>query len=901
MIDSTTLDHIAATLQAHRDQMVCAWSRYIAQTGYTGRDKATTRKLLAQLADRFIQALTAPNPSQSEAETIGVDLADYQYLAPETVGRTVEILYTHLTQTLPPEQITIITGRLHTIISWFITGYTAQSRVAILNQQESIIQALIGQLKDRNEALDEARQTLETRVEERTQALTRANNRLYEEITRRQQAEDAYKTLSDNDQQALFIHQDGQIAFINDASSYMTGYDITELRSMSIDDFIAIVHSEDQAQVEALFLEVEALPYPSETLRLEYRYHRKNGELRWAEAFTSKVRFKGAAAFQAVVIDITDRKRAEEALRKSETRYRNLINTSPDLMVAHVDGRVTMANPAAARMLQAPSPEHLIGKEAVALSHPDYQAIHRSRLNQLLLGETIPPLEIQLPQGDEDPIALELRTVRLESQEASPTILVVGRDITQRKQYEAQLSRANDELEVRVQERTSELTQANKKLTEEIKERTRIAQELRRSNAELKVYNTITTQIGEEQEVGTLLDHLLDEIRTLIDVQCVWINLINPNTEDPTITASAQKGDDQAAEGPYAIKTTITEAVLREGIPIAAVASSSHTPPYMVDESKALDGMINALGLPLYIQQQTAGVLGLIFSEDQSDPASGEVAKGQTIRSTLTLQDMQFLKTLAAQIGITVENIHLTRLAADVELLKAAAEMRSQLISNFTHDLKSPLGLIKFSSTTLLRDDVQFDQETQQELLTDIDARTNELTSIVNQILELDGLENGAVELHRAPTDLAELVDQTLTSMQRGLNQHRLSYDFANKPLVAHADARYVKEVLNNLLDNAIKYSPQGGAITVRGRRIHEQIEISVSDHGVGIPQEELDRIFERFYRINNKVTQNTSGFGLGLSICRGIIEAHGGRIWAESQAGQGATIRFTLPVTVTM
>jgi two-component system sensor histidine kinase VicK len=110
-------------------------------------------------------------------------------------------------------------------------------------------------------------------------------------------------------------------------------------------------------------------------------------------------------------------------------------------------------------------------------------------------------------------------------------------------------------------------------------------------------------------------------------------------------------------------------------------------------------------------------------------------------------------------------------------------------------------------------------------------------------------------------------------------------------------DPKCIEQVLRNLLSNAVKYSPNGGTITVQGRKDEGRLLIQVSDQGIGIPEEDLDKVFERFYRVENEITQNIRGVGLGLPVCRGIVEAHGGRIWAESTLGVGSVFSFTLPI----
>jgi len=133
--------------------------------------------------------------------------------------------------------------------------------------------------------------------------------------------------------------------------------------------------------------------------------------------------------------------------------------------------------------------------------------------------------------------------------------------------------------------------------------------------------------------------------------------------------------------------------------------------------------------------------------------------------------------------------------------------------------------------------------------------------------------------------------------MEKLSSQHQLAGVLPIEPLVTTADSKRIEQVLRNLLDNAIKYSPQGGTITLQAYQDEAQIVFSIKDEGIGIPAEERERIFERFHRVENEVTRRMRGAGLGLAVCRGIVEAHGGRIWVDSQAGAGSTFCFTLPI----
>jgi two-component system sensor histidine kinase KdpD len=262
----------------------------------------------------------------------------------------------------------------------------------------------------------------------------------------------------------------------------------------------------------------------------------------------------------------------------------------------------------------------------------------------------------------------------------------------------------------------------------------------------------------------------------------------------------------------------------------------------------------------------------------------------------LSHHERQTLAAIGHQIGVAIENVRLAEQTVEIEILRELDRLRSELIANVSHELRTPLGLIMLFCTTLLQQEVDLDRETQREFLNDIKEEADRLEKIVNNLLDLSRMQNGRLYLDRQPTDIARLVRATLASVRPQLTAHRLVYDFPPQPLVTAADSKRVEQILRNLVSNAIKYSPAGGEITIRGSSTENEILIQVSDQGVGIPPQDLTRVFERFYRVANETTQQVDGVGLGLAVCWGIVEAHGGRIWVESTPGIGSTFNFTLP-----
>ncbi len=223
--------------------------------------------------------------------------------------------------------------------------------------------------------------------------------------------------------------------------------------------------------------------------------------------------------------------------------------------------------------------------------------------------------------------------------------------------------------------------------------------------------------------------------------------------------------------------------------------------------------------------------------------------------------------------------------------------MRSELIANVSHDLRTPLGLIKLSTTSLLATDISFNEEVRQELLGVILDETDRLEKIVDDLLLLAQVESGRLQLHKQRMQATVLIEQAIKSMDAEVQQHQIEYEVNPSSLNINLDPDRMDQVLCNLFSNAIKYSPQGGTIRVEAYADDKQAFLTVADQGIGIPAQELERVFDRFYRLDNPITRQVRGAGLGLAVCRNMVRAHDGHIWAKSTPGQGSTFFITLPL----
>ena len=231
----------------------------------------------------------------------------------------------------------------------------------------------------------------------------------------------------------------------------------------------------------------------------------------------------------------------------------------------------------------------------------------------------------------------------------------------------------------------------------------------------------------------------------------------------------------------------------------------------------------------------------------------------------------------------------------DVSSERIVEEMKSTFVSTVSHRLRAPLTSIYGFAETLLRRDVLFGEEERRTFLEYISSEAQRLTTIVDTLLSVARLEAGDMQVELAPTDLRAVVSDAISSVQEGaaVNGHRFVLELPDEPLAASADREKLVQILRNLLENAVKFSPDGGTVTVEAHRRAGRVEVRVVDQGEGIPEAEREHIFSKFHRADS----GDSGAGLGLFIARGLVLAMGGRIWVDSAEGGGSSFAFELPL----
>jgi K+-sensing histidine kinase KdpD len=287
------------------------------------------------------------------------------------------------------------------------------------------------------------------------------------------------------------------------------------------------------------------------------------------------------------------------------------------------------------------------------------------------------------------------------------------------------------------------------------------------------------------------------------------------------------------------------------------------------------------IAAPLTVGDQKYGVLVLETLKSQAE---------------FELTDLPFVQTIADLIALAIDRARLEAKADAIRSARQADRLRSEVMATLSHQLRMPLSAIKGYATALMLDEIQWSDAKRKEFLQLVDEETDSMQAMIKELLDSSLIDVGQMSLELQPIRIPYMARDISADFQRRYERHRIIIDFPPDFPILDIDPRWMKQVFRNVLDNAIKYSPEGGLIVLRGEIRQNVVVIGVSDQGIGISPEDLIPLFERYYRGRSHNGFRVPGTGLGLPVARAIVEAHGGRIWAESKVGQGTTIYFSIP-----
>lgn len=272
---------------------------------------------------------------------------------------------------------------------------------------------------------------------------------------------------------------------------------------------------------------------------------------------------------------------------------------------------------------------------------------------------------------------------------------------------------------------------------------------------------------------------------------------------------------------------------------------------------------------------------------------NGEIMVWHT--AELDQPQIRLLRAFASQTSLVLEKAYFANAERRARLLEESDRLKSTLLSSVSHELRTPLSTIKASVSSLRSGEIDWDSDARRELLTAVEEESDHLNQLVGNLLDMSRIEMGALQPDQKSNSLREILSGTVRRMRQQLAKHTLLINFPDNLPPVFVDYSQMDQVFANLLSNSAKYAPIGSRITVNAIHISEDlVQVQVINEGPPVAEEHLTRIFDKFYRVTDAAM--VTGTGLGLSICKGIIEAHHGKIWAENRK-EGFTFNFTIPV----
>lgn len=440
--------------------------------------------------------------------------------------------------------------------------------------------------------------------------------------------------------------------------------------------------------------------------------------------------------------------------------------------------------------------------------------------------------------------------------------------------------------------RMAEKNFALKKETEQLKgELSAVLQELdaagsrliQRAKERKALYEVVTKATGVEKDMSLGCSAVLNIVAKIAEADVAAV-LLYDDSRNELVAHPGSYGipDDERLHYSIPITNTSSASVRAFVSREAFMSPDAQNDPDVIGHHARLWNIRSLMIVPIILGDRVIGVLRV----------------GSLKPDFFTQDQLEFLTIIADELAMIIEMTTLyenaTRTAQELAQLN---KLKDEFLATVSHELKTPLTTIKGFVSVILSGEVGALNEQQSNFLSVVDQSANRLTHLISNLLDFSRL-NGKVEMEFQPVNIKELVSHSISNMLLKAREKEIEIEsrFAGRLPDVYADSRWITQVIDNLLINAIKFSRRGCTVKVTGQDKGEAVVISIEDDGPGIPEEEKKLVFEKFYRGKNSVNQ-VPGTGLGLAISKSVIEKHGGRIWLESPSGSGARFNFALPV----
>jgi two-component system sensor histidine kinase KdpD len=371
------------------------------------------------------------------------------------------------------------------------------------------------------------------------------------------------------------------------------------------------------------------------------------------------------------------------------------------------------------------------------------------------------------------------------------------------------------------------------------------------------------------------------------------------------------------------VAAVISQLVGRAQAGLAAATAREREATQLYELSTALAGLpsdtaivqilakqVHAVAEGETVEIKVSGARSLNFRIPEAGPPARpaeliipiQAARGQLgeirlwrMEPAISSQERRLFQTFASQGALALERAWLTQAESRARVLEESDQLKSAILSSVSHELRTPLSTIKAAASSLRGGEVSWDSPASVELIAAIDDEADHLNILVGNLLDMSRIESGALKPKREWNLLSEIIEGVLARMKHLAVDHQIQIDVPETLPLVPVDYVQMEQVFTNLISNSLKYAPANTTVFIRARVEGESVHVQVRNQGPQVPPEHLERIFDKFYRIT--AADRVTGTGLGLSICKGIVEAHGGRIWAEN-VPDGLAFNFTLPLT---
>lgn len=635
------------------------------------------------------------------------------------------------------------------------------------------------------------------------------------------------------------------------------GYSTDDFLSKKV-NFENMVHPED---LEKFSLELGTYSEKgTDSFSQEYRILTVNGDIRWIDSKTIVKRTADGSIthYQSSILDITDRKQMEKLLSDSEQRYHSMVENINDGVVVVQDGVIAFVNPQFASMLEY-TVEEATGMSYLEMLSPQSLELVSSRHKRRLENDpTCPPryeLSLLTKNGTEVPAEINASYIEHEGRPATISIL---RDISQRKRDEEKINRS-----LKIQKALAFVSST-----------------LLTSPDIQKAINVSLSYIGNLCGASRAYVFLFDDQARCMSNAYEWCS-------DGVEPQKDNLQDLPMDTFPW------WQQKLSDGEMIHII-NIDDMPPEASAEKDILEmqDISSLLVLPLFVDKRTCGFIGL-------DNIKGTGSWSQ--------DDIAILGTVSHLLSSSIENevkkIQIDKNArelaeANMELQRIA-KVKDAFLANMSHELRTPLNSIIGYSDLLLSGTAGEINEKEFRYLNHISSSGKHLLEIINDILDISKVESGKMELLYEMVPVSDIIESVINIVSPMADQKQIDLTCDNRieGMLIEADPVRLKQIISNLVINAVKFTDEKGYVSVIVKREGDLLNISVADSGIGISEEDQEKLFEPFQQLDTSNSRRYEGTGLGLALVKDLVELHGGNIWVESEPGKGSIFIFSIPI----